>query len=364
MPPPDVTVELDRQLAICNACRYCEGFCAVFGAAQLRQMIDTPDAAYLSSLCHDCRMCYDACMFTPPHDYALNIPEVMAQARVETYARYARPAALAGAARSPLAGTLAVLVAAIAVVALGIVMRDGPAAFAAAHRGPGAFYAVVPYPAMVGAALALAGYGIVCIALGALRYARDIEAGTPFVTGASLARALHEALALTYLRGGGAGCYDESRGSSRRRAFHALVFWGFLADLAATTSAFVLQDFLHRQPPFPLLSVPVVLGTAGGLGLAIGAAGLIGVKRRSDPRPADGRMVALDYAFLFVLEILALTGLALLALRGTAAMPALLAVHLGSVAGAFALAPYGKFAHFVYRSIALVKNADEQRRAA
>ena len=356
-----MTAELDRQLTICNACRYCEGFCAVFGAAQLRDAIGTPDAAYLSSLCHDCRMCYDACMFTPPHEYALNVPEVMAQARVRTYERYAPSQVLARAARSPLGGALTAIVIAVAIVAFAVVLREGAGALATPHHGAGAFYRVVPYVVMLVAAMALGAYAIVAIAAGAAGYARDIGAGTPVVTGASLARALREALALTYLKGGGAGCYDASRGSARRRAFHALVFWGFLADLAATTSAGILQDLMRRLPPYPLWSVPVVLGTIGGVGIAVGAAGLIAVKRRSDPRPMDARMAALDYAFLAVLEILALTGLALLALRDTAAMPALLVVHLGSVAGAFALAPYGKFVHFVYRFIALVKNADERR---
>jgi citrate/tricarballylate utilization protein len=72
-------------------------------------------------------------------------------------------------------------------------------------------------------------------------------------------------------------------------------------------------------------------------------------------------MIAMDYAFLAMLETVALTGLALLAFRSTAAMGSLLAIHLGSLAGLFITAPYGKFVHFVYRSIALVKNASERQ---
>jgi citrate/tricarballylate utilization protein len=109
------------------------------------------------------------------------------------------------------------------------------------------------------------------------------------------------------------------------------------------------------------LSVPVVLGTGGGIALALGVAGLAAVKRRSDSRPMESQMVALDYAFLGLLETVALTGLALLAFRSTGAMGALLAVHLGAVAGLFVTAPYGKFVHFVYRLIALVKHAHEQQ---
>src|ERR1700680_2217837 len=97
----DLTQELDRQLSVCNACSYCEGFCAAFGAAQLRSTIGSGDAAYLANLCHDCRMCYDACMFTPPHEFALNIPAVMTQARAQTYSAYAKPALLASLFRRP-----------------------------------------------------------------------------------------------------------------------------------------------------------------------------------------------------------------------------------------------------------------------
>jgi len=356
----DLTAELDRQLSVCNACRYCEGFCAMFGAAQLRTAIGSNDVAYLANLCHDCRMCFDACMFTPPHAFAVNIPAAMSAARVETYARYAKPAVLRRLLATPRNAALAAVAAGIVVVALAIALWAGVAALWTPQLGAGAFYRVLPYLAMVVPALAVTVFGAVCVVLGVRHYARDIGAGIPFLTAAALWTALGEAVTLVYLKGGGAGCYDEGRGSGRRRFYHGLVFWGVLADVAATCSAAVLQDFLHQLPPYPLLSVPVVLGAGGGIALAIGAAGLTLVKRRSDARPAEPRMIALDNAFLGLLEVVALTGLALLAFRTTAAMGSLLAVHLGAVAGLFVTAPYSKFVHFVYRLVALVKNASER----
>jgi len=356
----DLTAELDRQMSVCNACRYCEGFCAVFGAAQLHTAIGTGDVAYLANLCHDCRMCFDACMFAPPHEFAINVPAVMAAGRVETYERYGRPSLPARMIRNPRGVAIAAVLGGTAIVALAIAASAGAAAFWTPQSGPGAFYRVLPYAAMIVPALGLAAYGAVCVALGARDYARDIGAGSRFVSLSSLRTALREALALTYLKGGGAGCYDAHRSSGSRRAFHGLVFWGFLADLAATVSAALEQEFLHLLPPYPLWSVPVVLGTGGGIALAVGVAGLVAVKRRSDNRPTEPHMIALDYTFLGLLETVALTGLALLAFRSTAAMGALLAVHLGAVAGLFITAPYGKFVHFVYRFIALVKNAHEQ----
>ena len=355
----DLTQELDRQLSVCNACRYCEGFCAVFGAAQLRSAIGSGDAAYLANLCHDCRMCYDACMFTPPHEFGLNIPAAMTEARVETYAEYGKPAVFAALFRRPKRAAGVTVAAAVLLIALGVALFAGPDAVRP-QLEPGAFYRIVPFAAMLAAALGLALYGCLSIALSARAFARDIGGGVPFVTAASLRTAFHDAFSLVYLKGGGAGCYDEHRESARRRLFHMLVFWGVLADFAATVAAAILQDLLHQLPPYPLWSVPVVLGTTGGLAIVAGAAGLIAVKQRSDPRPMSPRMIALDYAFLALLELTAITGLALLALRSTSAMGTLLVLHLGAVAGLFATAPYGKFVHAVYRLIALVKNAHER----
>jgi citrate/tricarballylate utilization protein len=62
------------QLEVCNACRYCEGYCAVFPALERRRIFNREDLDYLSNLCFDCRHCYYACMFSPPHEYAVNLP--------------------------------------------------------------------------------------------------------------------------------------------------------------------------------------------------------------------------------------------------------------------------------------------------
>ena len=353
---PELVAEADRQFAVCNACRYCEGFCAVFGAAELRTAIGSGEVAYLANLCHDCRMCYDACAFVPPHDYGVNIPNVLGQARAETYAVYAEPAALGWMFRTPRVAALAATAAGIALAALAVVLRGGPEALGSAQAGPGAFYRVLPYLAMVVPALVIAAWGLIALVAGGLRFARDIrpEGSDRRVTAASVARGFRDAFTLAYMRGGGGGCYDEHRGSRQRRVWHAFVFWGVLADLAATASAFVEQDVLGILPPYPLFSVPVALG-------ALGCTGLVALRRRRDTRPSAPVVTALDEAFLGMLIAVALTGLALLAFRATAAMPALLAIHLGTVAGAFVTAPYGKFVHAVYRSIALVRNAAEQR---
>src|SRR5690349_11850519 len=87
--------EADRQLTICNACRYCEGYCAVWPAMELRRTFKDSDILYLSNLCFDCRACYYACQFAPPHQFSVNIPEIFSQIRAETYQAYSWPRLLA-----------------------------------------------------------------------------------------------------------------------------------------------------------------------------------------------------------------------------------------------------------------------------
>jgi citrate/tricarballylate utilization protein len=144
--------------------------------------------------------------------------------------------------------------------------------------------------------------------------------------------------------------------------FHHLVFYGFLLDFAATSVAAFYDHFFGWQAPYPYSSWPVILGTSGGVGLVIGAGGLLYLKWQSDGAPGAAIMRGMDLAFLWLLLLTSLTGMLLLALRETPAMGTLLVIHLGVVAGLFISAPYGKFAHVVYRYAALVRYAIERRR--
>ena len=84
-------MEVARQLQICNACRYCEGFCAVFPAMTRRLEFGSADIHYLANLCHNCGACLHACQYAPPHEFAVNVPQAMARVRGQTYADYAWP---------------------------------------------------------------------------------------------------------------------------------------------------------------------------------------------------------------------------------------------------------------------------------
>jgi citrate/tricarballylate utilization protein len=352
----DVIQEAGRQLVICNACRYCEGYCPVFRAIETRRDFKQGDVFYLANLCHDCRACYYACMYTPPHEFAINIPQILAASRMETYRRWSWPEFLGRAFKNR--GVTVFLGAGMAAVVAVFALLSIPSEkLFAAHIGPGAFYEIVPYAAMVAGALILFFYGIAVWLRGGARFWSETRSmWNERGDGKALAAAVGAVLGLRYLKGGGPGCfYPDERPSQVRRLYHTLTFWGLASDFISTSLAFVYQDFLHELPPFSLMSAPVIFGTLGGVALVIGTGGLIYFKLKSDRDPAAEGASGMDYVFLVTLGLTALTGLLTLILRTTSAMGSILVLHLACIAALFVTAPYGKFVHAVYRTLALVR---------
>ncbi len=358
MPPTDTQAEADRQLTVCNACRYCEGLCAVFPALEMRRSFAAGDVAYLANLCHGCGACYYDCQFASPHEFAVDIPKILARAREESYAAYAWPQALAPLfARNGLAIAVACALAVFAFVA-GFVAFADPAALFAADAGPGAFYRVMPHGAMAllfGGAFA---YALLAMAMGVRAFLADIGPGDALP-------AAKDAATLRYLDGGGPGCHnDGERPDDNRRFYHHLTFYGFLLCLASTTIATAYHYALGRMAPYAWHDLPVLLGTLGGIGLVAGPWGLLRAKLRRDAGLGDGDRTGMGTAFLAMLLATSASGLALLALRDTAAMGLLLALHLGIVFALFVTMPYGKFVHGLYRFAALARYARESGKHA
>lgn len=362
----DLTTEAQRQLTICNACRYCEEYCAVFPAIELRQSFDGDDVIYLANLCHDCRECFYACQYAPPHEFAINLPQLLTEARRETYQAYSWPVVFRRIGRLGTKGVIGLAVGFSALFVLIVGAAGGFGRLGQAHTGPGAFYAVIPWLAMLIPALALAVFVVAALVIGAVKFVvRNRPGPHDLVPTRAALGALADAMSLRYLRGeGNEGCaYPNGQPSLARVVYHSLVAYGFLADFAATVAAAIWQDFLGTKPPYPILSVPVTLGTVGGVAIIAGVIGLLVLRARADSEPSDTAMTKLDRAFLVLLGLVSVTGLLLMALRGTGALAVLLDVHLGTVAALFLTMPYGKFAHGIYRYAALVRYRLETMRA-
>jgi citrate/tricarballylate utilization protein len=362
--------EAARQMQICNACRYCEGFCAVFPAMTRRLDFTRADIHYLANLCHNCGACLYACQYAPPHEFAVNFPQAMAKVRGRTYQDYAWPAAFGALYRR---NGLTVSLALAAALAMFLALAASLAGPAMRQPLAGNFYAIFPHDFLAVVFGLVFAFAIVALALGVRRFWRDVSPAADLppgqrplldaARGPAAAEAAHDVAALTYLDGGhGDGCNNEDdRYSLARRRFHHLTFYGFLLCFAATSVATIYHFFLGWEAPYPPTSLPVLLGTLGGLGLVAGPAGLLWLNLKREPRQGDVAQRPMDRGFIALLLLTSLTGFGVLLWRETAAMGTLLAVHLGVVMALFLTLPYGKFAHGVFRSAALLKYAIEKR---
>jgi citrate/tricarballylate utilization protein len=355
--------EADRLMTVCNSCRYCEGLCAVFPAMEMRRAFSDGDLNYLANLCHSCGACYTDCQFSPPHEFNVNVPKTLAIARVESYGAYAWPRAFSGAfARN---GLIISLIAALSVAAFifGFAAFNDRQVLFGVHTGPGAFYKLMPHNAMAALFGAAFLYAIVALIMGVRAFWHDIGEPVGMKTDmAALFQAIRDAGELRYLDGGGVGCFNEDdRPTDRRRLYHHFTFYGFALCFASTCVATLYHYLLAREAPYAWRDLPVVLGTLGGIGLLIGPVGLFTERWKRDPVLVDEARYGMDIAFIVMLFLTSVTGMALLVLRETAAMGPLLALHLGVVFSLFVTMPYGKFVHGIYRFAALVRYAMERK---
>jgi citrate/tricarballylate utilization protein len=333
---------------------------------EMRRSFSDGDLNYFANLCHSCGACYTDCQFSPPHEYNINVPQTLAIARADSYAAYVWPRAFAGIfARNGLAISLIAALSVAAFIFGFAAWHDSKILFGV-HTGPGAFYRLMPHNAMAALFGAVFLYAVVALIMGVRAFWRDI--GEPIGMKAdapSLWQAIRDAGELRYLDGGGVGCFNEDdRPTDRRKLYHHFTFYGFLLCFASTSVATLYHYLLAREAPYAWWDAPVVLGTLGGIGLLIGPIGLLAEKWKRDPVLVDQQRMGMDTAFIAMLFLTSLTGMALLILRETAAMGPLLALHLGVVFALFLTMPYGKFVHGIYRFVALVRYARERRMMA
>jgi len=354
--------EVARQLQICNGCRYCEGFCAVFPAMTRRLEFGKADIHYLANLCHNCGACLHACQYAPPHEFAINVPKSMATVRGQTYADYAWPKALGGLYKSNGLTVSMALAVSLSLFLILAIQSNGTLWGGPVENG---FYAIFPHNLMVSMFAPIFLWSVLALALGVTKFWREV---TPATSGAPLsspaaAEAAHDALRLKYLGGGhGDGCNNEDDAFTlARKRMHHLTFYGFMLCFAATSVATLYHYAFDWPAPYDFFSLPKILGTVGGIALTVGTLGLWRLNLARDPQHGDAQQRPMDRGFIALLFFISVTGLALMLSKNTAAMPVLLAVHLGMVMALFLTLPYGKFAHGIFRTAALLRFAVEKR---
>lgn len=167
--------EVGRQLQICNACRYCEGFCAVFPAMTRRLEFGQADIHYLANLCHNCGACLHACQYAPPHEFAVNVPKAMAEVRGQTYVDYAWPPALGTLyKRNGLTLSLALAAGLALFLILAVAMKG---TLWGGGLG-GNFYSLFPHNLLVGMFAPVFLFAVLALTMGVRRFWRDLTPAT------------------------------------------------------------------------------------------------------------------------------------------------------------------------------------------
>ncbi|WP_300037509.1 tricarballylate utilization 4Fe-4S protein TcuB [uncultured Roseobacter sp.] len=349
----EVMEEARRQLQICNACRYCEGYCSAFPAiTRLRAFADA-DITQIASLCHNCRGCYYACQYTEPHEFALNLPRALAEVRTESWTAYAWPAPVASLFFRHAAATVVLTVLGFALIFL--LAKSVPAG------GGAGFYAVLSHNAMVAVFAPAFVLPLMAVAFGLRRYWHDV--GGTRISLAHLQEALGHAGRMRNLKGGhGDGCnfeQEEQFTHARRWAHHA-VMYGFLLCFASTSAGTVMHYGFSMPAPYGPLSLPKLFGVSGGVLLTAGCVWMMRLRHLASGDLSDKTTYGADTAFIALLGFVAASGLALYAFGATPALTVLLALHLGSVLSFFLLMPYTKMAHGFYRLAALIRDAQQK----
>ncbi|PMX24195.1 MULTISPECIES: tricarballylate utilization 4Fe-4S protein TcuB [unclassified Pseudomonas] len=354
--------EVQRQMTVCNACRYCEGFCAVFPAMTRRLAFSAADIHYLANLCHNCGACLHACQYAAPHEFAINVPKAMAKVRLDTYAEYAWPQVMGtlyrrnGLTLALSSGAGLALFLCLTLMVMGNLFTPMPG---------GNFYGIFPHNTLALMFGAVFGFAVLALTIGVRRFWRNVSPvdASPRQTTSAALEATTNVATLKYLDGGhGEGCNNaDDQFTLWRRRMHHFTFYGFMLCFAATGVATLYHFLLGWSAPYPVLSVPVMLGIAGGLGLLVGPAGLLWLNLRRNAEQGDEHQKPMDRGFIALLFLISASGLALLAFRETVALGLLLAIHLGLVMAFFLTMPYSKFAHGIFRSAALLKYSIEKR---
>ena len=352
MLPADLLRDGQHVMTVCNACRYCEAYCPVFPAMERRTVFTDRDLTYLANLCHNCGECLYACPYSPPHEFGINVPNTLARIRLQSYANYSWPDFLGRTfSHSRIAMTLA-LAASLLIVSVVAALSSTRPWWSAVPRGD--FYLIMPHGVMV---TLFGGVGLLvlgALVIGGARFWRD--AGIGIEVGEAFVPAVRDALTLRHLHGHGADCAEsEEVRRPWRRWFHHLTFYGFALCFASTCVAALYHLVFGWRAPYTYTSLPVLLGTIGGLALLVGPAGLLVLRQTRDEALDDLRHHELDTTFAALLVLTSATGLVLLIFRQAPSMPVLLAVHLSLVLALFLTLPYGKFVHGIYRLAALVK---------
>ena len=351
--------EAFRLLRICNACRYCEGICPVWTVIEFRTDFGEEDVDYIANLCHHCTTCYYVCPYSPPHELNLNPSRTFSIIRSISYLKYS-PQRFKKIYEKPIISAIILQVVGVMLallVALYNLGFDVNSLFLVSR-----YYDVFPYNQIYVGGFVLVVYVIIAFLYQGTRFVKGIGGFSSSFT-RSLLLALRDALFHTWFRDGMLSCgYSGESYCMLKRLFwapHAMIMYGMLLLVIATIAAAVYKNVLGILSPYPLYSIPVLLGVTGGVLTFLGVLVVLQDYRGSEVELRVEEEKYLNLALIITIALPVITGLLTLTLRTTNLMGLIYTIHMGTVIGFFLYIPFSKLNHAIFRYLALAKYHSE-----
>ncbi len=148
--------------------------------------------------------------------------------------------------------------------------------------------------------------------------------------------------------------FGTCRAAKPRQAGHFLLLWGFIGAAVTTGLLGIAMDVLEVRTPLPLLHPIKLLGNASAVLMVVGVVWLL-VNRLANQRTA-GTSRGYDGFFIALVVLLVLSGVGAEVGRLFFPVPvavALYVLHLGMILSLALTFPFSKFAHALYRTLAM-----------
>ncbi len=311
-------------------------------------------------LCHQCNDCSRRC------PRGARPGDVLAAVRQQAVQNYAFPRFMGRWVNRMPTLPLMLFIPAV-LLALALLVRD-PLAQAFRVGEPDGFYAeFFPHWLLIGFFSFFVGLALVGAVVGATRFWRAMKAADARAgitrTGASVPASIGITLSSIFRH----DRFGECETQRSRRATHLMAFYGFLALFITTVYAvidlYVLPTLgMESGYPFGLTHPMKFLANAGAILLTVGAGKAIWDRVRAEEGVEQS--TSFDWIFAWLLLTIGISGLLTEALRFVvqpgagaelvATAYSLYFVHLMLVFALLVYLPYSKFAHVLYRTVALV----------
>ncbi len=286
-------------------------------------------------LCHNCGDCTDRC------PRGARPGDVLGALRSIAIRHYAFPKMLGEMTASPAALPFLLL---LPVIVLGIIAVPRLQNIVA----PFEFAMVFPQKTLEALFFTVSGFALLAFVAGMIRFARAIS---PSTAAAAVAAGVGAA-ALTIAAH---GRFRSCEAAAPRRWGHFLTFWGFIGLAIMGTAVGIGSMLGLMHTPLPLTSGWKILANTCAVAALAGIVLLL-VERTADP-VRRARSTYFDWLFALALAGVLLTGalseILRLAQVSAAAMYGVYFVHLVLVFSLILYAPYSKFAHLAYRTVAM-----------